>query len=45
VLLLLLFPTHGGVGVDPVGGHAGASIGPCEQGLHDGSGACNLSCA
>jgi hypothetical protein len=28
--------------LDPVRGHAGASIGPCEPGVYDGGGTCKL---
>jgi hypothetical protein len=35
---------HGGVGLDCVGGHARAPTKPCESGVYDDGGACDLSC-
>jgi hypothetical protein len=37
-------PNYGGVGLDFVTGHAGAHTGPREPRVHDGGGACDLSC-
>jgi hypothetical protein len=35
---------YGGARLDPIGGHAGAPTRPHESGVHDGGGACGLSC-
>jgi hypothetical protein len=45
-LLGVAFPSlliHGRVGLDRVGGHPRAPEKPCESGVYDGGGACDLS--
>jgi hypothetical protein len=39
------FLIHGGVGLDHIGGHTRALVTPCESGVYDGGGSCDLPCA